>query len=300
MARDATQHLLAFVAVAREGSFTRAAGKLGVTPSALSHAVRNLESAMGVRLLERTTRRVSSTEVGDRLLQAVASNLDEIEAKIATISALRHEPMGTVRITATDFVADTLLWPRISPVLHRYPRIKVDIITSYQMTNVVSDRFDFGVRSGSQVDKDMVARRISADYRRVIVGSPAYFERKAAPATPQDLMSHSCIAMRLASSGAIYSWGLKKGKKSRQVRVGGQLTFNNTYQILDAALSGCGLAFTPEPLVQAHVSSGRLKIVLEDWSPASPGFFLYYPRRGQHSRAAALILEALVGQAEPG
>jgi DNA-binding transcriptional LysR family regulator len=293
MARDSSSALLSFVAVAREGSFTRAAAALGITQSALSHAIRGLEMAMGVRLLNRTTRSVSATEAGAQLLQRVGPNFDEIEAELAAIRALRDEPTGTVRITSTDFVTDTILWPRLSPLLKRYPQIKVEISTSYKMTDIVADRYDFGVRSGSQVEKDMVSERISPDYRRVIVGSPAYFDAKPPPSTPEDLMSHSCIAMRLASSGGLYSWGLQRGRNKLQVRVGSQLTFNNTYQILNAALSGCGLAFTPEPLALEHVLAGRLQMVLEDWYPTSPGFYLYYPVRSQQSRARTLVLEAL-------
>jgi DNA-binding transcriptional LysR family regulator len=293
MARDTISDVLAFLAVAKERSFTRAAAKLGVSQSALSHTVRGLEERMGVRLLTRTTRSVSPTDAGERLLQTVAPRFEEIEAELAAVSELRDKPAGSVRITAIDFVADTILWPKLSPLLLQYPDIRIEISTSYKMTDIAAERYDLGVRSGSQVAKDMVAVRISPDYRRVIVGSPSYFKMHAPPMTPDDLMRHNCITMRLATSGGLYAWELKKGARELQVRVGGQLTFNNTYQILHAALSGSGLAFTPEPLAQAHVAQGSLQMVLEDWYPTSPGFHLYYPSRRQQSRALALVVDAL-------
>ncbi|XAH22729.1 LysR family transcriptional regulator [Xylophilus sp. GW821-FHT01B05] len=293
MARDSISNLLAFVAVARERSFTRAAAELGVSQSALSHTISGLEAKMGVRLLTRTTRSVTPTEAGKRLLQTVVPNFEEIEAELAAISALRDKPMGTIRITTTDFLTDVILWPRLSPLLKQYPDIRIEITNSYRLTDIVAERYDFGVRSGSDVAKDMVAVRIYPDYRRVIVGSPSYFKTHASPETPEDLMGHNCITMRLASSGGLYAWELKKGRRALQVRVGGQLTFNNSYQILHAALSGGGLAFTPEPLAQEHVSAGRLHMVLEDWYPTSPGFYLYYPSRRQPSRAQTLVVDAL-------
>jgi DNA-binding transcriptional LysR family regulator len=293
MARDNISSLLALVAVARERSFTRAAVELGVSPSALSHTISGLEARMGVRLLARTTRSVTPTEAGARLLQTVVPNLQEIDVELAAIAAQREVPSGTIRITSTDFLVDTLLWPRLSPLLKQYPDIRMEISTSYRLTDIVAERYDFGVRSGSDVAKDMIAVRIYPDYRRVIVGSPAYFKTHAAPSTPEDLLGHNCITMRLASSGGRYAWELKKGRRALQMRLGGQLTFNNTYQILNAALSGVGLAFTPEPLAQEHVAAGRLRMVLEDWYPTSPGFYLYYPSRRQPSLAQTLVVDAL-------
>lgn len=293
MARDSISSLLSLVAVARERSFTRAALRLGVTQSALSHTIGALESQMGVRLLDRTTRSVSPTEAGRRLLETVAPNFEEIEAELAAISALRDQPSGTIRITSTDFVTDTILWPRLSPLLKQYPDLRIEITTSYRLTDITAERYDFGVRQGSDVAKDMVAARLAPDYRRIIVGSPSYFEAHAVPKKPDDLVAHRCISMRLASSGGLYAWGLQKGDKALQVRVSGQLTFNNSYQIVQAAVLGNGLAFTPEPLAEAHVRAGRLRRVLEDWYPTSPGFHLYYPSRRQPSRAATLVLEAL-------
>lgn len=293
MARDRISSLLALVAVAREGSFTRAALQLGLTPSALSHAVSALEATIGVRLLERTTRSVSPTPAGRRLLETVAPNFEEIEAELAAVSALRDQPAGTIRITSTDFATDTILWPRLSPLIKQYPDLRIEITTSYKLTDIAAERYDFGVRQGSDVAKDMVAARLTPDYRRVIVGSPSYFDVHAPPRQPEDLSTHNCITMRLASSGGLYAWGLKKGRRSLQMRVGGQLTFNNSYQIVQAALHGNGLAFTPEPLARPHVDAGRLRMVLEAWYPTSPGFHLYYPSRRQRSRASMLVLEAL-------
>lgn len=293
MSRDSISSLLAFVAVARERSFTRAALQLGVTQSALSHGVSALEGKLGVRLLTRSTRSVVPTEVGERLIRSVAPNFSEIEAELAAVSALRDQPSGTIRITSTDFVTDTILWPRLSPLLQQYPDLRIEITTNYRLVDIAAERYDFGVRPGSDVAKDMVAARLAPDYRRVIVGSPAYFKTCALPSEPQDLLAHNCITMRLASSGGLYAWGLKKGRRALQMRVGGQLTFNNSYQILQAALNGNGLAFTPEPLAQPHVAAGRLRMVLEDWYPVSPGFHLYYPSRRQSSRASLLVLDAL-------
>lgn len=293
MARNHISSLLALVAVAREGSFTQAAASLGVSQSALSHSVSGLEAKMGVRLLTRTTRSVTPTEAGERLLQTVRPNFEEIQAELAAISELRDKPSGTIRITALDFVTDTLLWPRLAPLLQQYPDIKLEITTSYKMVDIAAEGYDFGVRSGSEVAKDMVALRISPDYRRLIVGAPAYFRRHAPPLTPDDLMAHNCITMRLPSSGGLFAWELKKGRRDIQVRTGGQMTFNNTRQILAAAVAGSGLAFTPEPLLQEHIAARRLRSVLDDWAPTSAGFHLYYSSRRQPSRAFSLVLDAL-------
>jgi DNA-binding transcriptional LysR family regulator len=293
MARDTIGDVLSFLEVAKERSFTRAAEKLGVSPSALSHTVRALETRMGVRLLNRTTRSVTPTDAGQRLLDTVAPQFEAIEAEVAAVSELREKPAGTIRITALDFVADTLLWPRLAPLLLRYPDLRIEISTNYAMADIAADRFDLGVRTGSNVAKDMVAARISADYRRVIVGSPSYFETHGIPKEPDDLAQHNCITMRLTSSGGLYAWRLVRDGEGLQLRVTGQFVFNNSYQILGAALAGSGLAFTPEPLAQAHVAAGRLQMVMEEWYPTMPGFHLYYPSRRQQSRALALVIEAL-------
>jgi DNA-binding transcriptional LysR family regulator len=293
MARNTITDVQAFLAVARERSFTRAAVHLGVTPSAISHTVSALERRLGVRLLHRTTRSVATTEAGERLVLKLGPRFEHIATELSAVSALADRPSGTVRITALDFVADTILWPRLSPLLGQYPGLRLEINNSYRMTDIAAERFDFGVRAGSQVDKDMVAVRISPDYRRLIVGTPGYFEAHGVPQHPDDLLQHNCITMRLATRGALYPWELKSGNEAFQVRASGQWTFNNTYQILGAALSGSGLAFTPEPLAQPHVAAGRLRMVLQDWCPTAAGFYLYYPSRRQQSRAQALVVDAL-------
>jgi DNA-binding transcriptional LysR family regulator len=294
MPDDPLSHLLTFVAVAEARSFARGAEKLGVTASAASHAVRALETKTGVRLLDRSTRSVTPTAEGQRLLEGVAPSLAAIDAEVASIGELSQRPAGTIRITALDFVAETILWPRLWPLLAAYPDVRLEINASYRMIDIVAERFDFGVRAGAQVAKDMVAVRISADYRRAVVGSPRYFERHPAPVEPAELLRHDCITMRLATSGGRFPWELRrKGGRARTLRVAGQHTFNNTQQILGAALSGVGLAFTPEPLARPHIEAGRLHPVLQEWWPAAPGFFLYYPSQRQHSKAQALVIDAL-------
>lgn len=294
MPNNQLSHLLVFVAVAEARSFVRGAEKLGLTASAASHAVRALETQTGVRLLDRTTRSVTPTPAGRRLLQSVAPSLVAIDAEVLAVTKLSERPAGTVRITALDFVAQNFLWPRLWPLLARNPDIRLEINASYRMTDIVTERFDFGVRAGAQVAKDMVAVRISPDYRRAVVGAPSYFERHALPANPSDLMAHNCITMRLATSGGRFPWELRrKGGRSQSLKVSGQHTFNNSQQILSAALAGVGLAFTPEPLARPHLDAGRLQAVLQDWWPAAPGFYLYYPSQRQHSKAQALVIEAL-------
>lgn len=293
MPRDNFADLLAFIAVARERSFTRAAAQLGVSQSALSYTIRALETRLGVRLLTRTTRSVAPTEAGERLLQNLAPRFDEIEAELSAVAELRDKPAGTVRINATDYVIRTLLWPRLAPMLRDYPDLKVEFVTDYGLSDIVAQRFDIGVRLGDQVAKDMIAVRIAPDLRMAIVGAPAYFERRARPATPQDLTGHDCINLRLPTHDALYAWELARGDQSLQVRVDGQVTFNGTYEMLDAALAGYGLAYVPSDLVEPHVAAGRLECVLDDWCPTFPGHHLYYPSRRQSSRALALIVDAL-------
>jgi DNA-binding transcriptional LysR family regulator len=292
MARDRIGDVMAFLTVARERSFTRAAAKLGVSASALSHTVRGLEESLGVRLLTRTTRSVSATEAGERLLQSVGPRLAEVESELAAVSDLADTPKGTIRITSTDYAIDTVVWPRLAPLLATYPDLKVDIAIDYGLVDVVAQRFDLGIRSGDQVAQDMVAVRIGPDLRRVIVGAPAYFATRPLPRKPEDLLAHNCIALRFASGG-LYAWELKKGRRELQVRVEGQATFNGAYQILHATLSGVGLAFMPEDLAAPHVAAGRLQYVLEDWCPPCPGLYMYYASRRQPSRALALVIDAL-------
>ncbi|PJI97636.1 LysR family transcriptional regulator [Acidovorax sp. 69] len=292
MARNPLHDILAFLAVAREQSFTRAAGKLGVSQSALSHTIRTLEARMGVRLLIRTTRSVSPTEAGERLLQAVGPELEAIEAEIAAVSDLQGKPGGSLRITATDYAADQVLRPRLAPLLRRYPDIHIEIHVDYALTDIVAQRYDLGVRWGDQVAKDMVAVRVGPDVRSVIVGAPAYFAHRNPPASPQDLVHHNCIGLRLAS-GEMHAWELNDGQRELRVQVQGQAVFNGVYQILAAALDGCGLAFLPEDLVQQHVEAGRLCAVLCHWAPVIPGLHVYYSQLRPGSRALELVIDAL-------
>ncbi|KWF25069.1 LysR family transcriptional regulator [Burkholderia pseudomultivorans] len=293
MPRDNFADLLAFIAVARERSFTRAAARLGVSQSALSYTIRALETRLGVRLLTRTTRSVSPTEAGERLLRNLAPRFDEIEAELSAVAELRDKPAGTVRINATDYVIRTLLWPKLSPMLRDYPDLKVEFVTDYGLSDIVAERFDIGVRLGDQVAKDMIAVRISPDLKMAIVGAPAYFAQRARPVAPRDLVAHDCINLRLPTHGALYAWELAKDGDTLQVRVDGQVTFNGTYEMLDAALDGYGLAYVPADLAAPHVAAGRLDSVLDDWCPTFPGHHLYYPSRRQSSRALALIVDAL-------
>ncbi|WP_069865863.1 LysR family transcriptional regulator [Pseudomonas citronellolis] len=293
MARENYADLLAFIAVARERSFTRAAAQLGISQSALSHVIRGLEARLGLRLLTRTTRSVSLTEAGEQLLEGVAPRFEEIEAELSAVGELRDKPSGTIRITATDQAINTILWPRLAGVLRDYPDVKVEFVIDYGLTDIVSDRFDIGVRLGSQVAKDMIAVRIAPDMRMTVVGAPAYLEGKALPRTPQDLTRHTCINLRLPTRGGMYAWELRKGKRELQVRVDGQVAFNGSYQILEAALAGYGLAYLPEELARPHVDAGRLRYVLEDWFPTFPGLHIFYPSRRQSSRALKLVVDAL-------
>jgi DNA-binding transcriptional LysR family regulator len=293
MARDNINDILVFFEIARERSFTRAAAKLGMTQSALSHIIRALEARLGVRLLTRTTRSVSPTEAGERLLQNVAPRLEEIEAEIAAVGELGDKPAGTVRITAIDHVIDTILWPRLAQLLPQYPDLHLEISSDYRMVDIAAERYDIGVRFGDQVDKDMIAVRLTADVRMMIVASPGYFGAGPLPSSAQDLQKHNCITLRLSGSGGIYAWELRKDGRDLEVRVRGQAIFNSAYQILNAALSGCGIAFVPEDLAAIHVRAGRLISVMEDWCPTFPGLHAYYPSRRHSSRALRLVIDAI-------
>lgn len=293
MARDNLSDILVFFAVARERSFTRAAAKLGMTQSALSHIIRSLEHRLGVRLLMRTTRSVSPTEAGERLLQNVAPRFEEIEAEIAAVSDLGDKPVGTIRITATDHVISNVLWPRLAPVLLQYPDIRVEISSDYRMVDIAAERYDIGVRWGDQVDKDMVAVRMTADVGTMIVGAPDYFAHRPIPASVQDLVKHNCIGLRLATSGGVYAWELQHEGRQIEARPRGQFIANGVYPMLEAALSGCGLAYLTEDLVAHHVREGRLVSVMEDWCPRFPGLHAYYPSRRHSSRALTLVIDAL-------
>ena len=293
MQRGSLDQLVAFVAVARERSFTNAAAKLRVSQSALSHTVRELEERLGVRLLTRTTRSVSPTEAGERLLRNIGPRFDEIEAELAAVGELRAKPAGTIRITATEFAIDTVLVPKLAPLLREYPDIKVEMIVDYGLTDIVAQQYDAGVRSGEQVAKDMIAVRIAPDMRMAVVGAPSYFATRLEPKKPQDLIGHNCINLRLPAHGSLYAWEFEKGSRELRVRVEGQLTFNGTAQLLNAALAGCGLAYAPEGLVEGHVAKRRLRRVLADWCPPYSGYHLFYPSRRQSSAAFALVVDAL-------
>jgi len=300
--REHLSEILDFLAVARERSFTRAAAQLGVSQSALSHAVRSLETRMGVRLLTRTTRSVSATEAGERLIHSVAPRLAEIEAEIAAVSELSDKVAGTIRLTAIDHVVESIVWPRIGPVLHQYPDLKVEISTDYRMVDIAAERYDIGIRWGDQVQQDMVAVRLTPDERLTIVGAPSYLRTHGVPANPQDLLRHNCSTLRLASSGGIYAWELEQGEHKVEVRVGGQTVFTSVYPMLQAVLSGHGLAFLPEDLTQPHVEAGRLQRVMDDWCPSFPGLHAYYTSRRNSSRALKIVIDALrggTGIAEP-
>jgi DNA-binding transcriptional LysR family regulator len=293
MSRENINDLFAFLAVAQERSFTRAAGRLGISQSALSHTVRGLETRLGVRLLTRTTRSVSPTEAGERLMQTVQPRLEEIEQELAAISDLGDRPAGTIRITAIDHVVDSVLWPRLAPVLEKYPDVRVELSADYRLVDVAAERFDIGVRYGDQVQKDMVAVRLTPDVRMTIVGAPRYFETHKAPLTVQELARHNCITLRLSGSGGIYAWELRDGDRDVEVRVSGQVTCNGAYQMLKAALSGYGLAFLPEELTQPLVDAGRLRRVMDECCRSFPGLHAYYPSRRNSSRAMRLVIEAI-------
>jgi len=292
MAGENFHDLAAFIAVAQEQSFTRAATKLGVSQSALSQTIRGLEGRLGVRLLTRTTRRVAPTEAGERLLQTVAPRFEDINAELAALSELRDKPAGIVRITATENAAEAVLWPAVERLLPDYPDIKVEIIIDYGLTDVVAERVDAGVRFGEQVAKDMIAVRIGPDLRMAVVGSPAYFAKHPPPRIPQDLTTHNCINLRLPTHG-LYAWEFEKSGRELKVRVDGQLVFNTSALILNAAMAGFGLAYLTEQQVQEHLKSGNLVRALASWCPPYSGYHLYYPSRRQPTPAFALLVDAL-------
>ncbi|HEY1413729.1 MAG TPA: LysR family transcriptional regulator [Rhodopila sp.] len=293
MPRTDLNDIVAFLAVARARSFTRAAAQLGVSQSALSQTIRALEARLGLRLLTRTTRSVAPTEAGERLLQAAGPRLDEIDAELVALTALRDKPAGTIRITAHDHAVRAVLWPALETLLPAYPDIKVEIVIDYGLTDIVAERFDAGVRSGEMVAKDMVAVRIGPDMRSAVVGAPSYFAKRPRPDTPQDLTTHNCINLRLPTHGGLYAWEFERGGRELRVRVEGQLVFNGTAPMLDAALAGFGLAYVPEDSVRAHLADGRLIQVLAAWCPPYPGYHLYYPSRRQPTPAFALLVHAL-------
>jgi len=285
--------IMAFLAVAREKNFTRAAAGLGVSQSALSQTVRGLETRLGLRLLTRTTRSVAPTEAGERLLRAAGPRLDEISAELAALTELRDKPAGTIRITTHDHAVRSVLVPALEKFLALYPDIKVEVVVDYGLTDIVAERFDAGVRSGEMIARDMVAVRIGPDLRAAVVGAPSYFATRPVPKTPRALTEHNCINLRLPTLGGLYAWEFAKGRRELRVRVDGQLVFNASAPMLDAALAGAGLAYVPEDDVQSYLAEGRLIRVLSDWCPPYPGYHLYYPSRRQPTSAFSLLVNAL-------
>lgn len=299
MPKENLNDLHAFMAVAQTRSFTRAAAQLGLSRSALSHAMLALEARLGVRLLTRTTRSVSPTEAGARLLSVLSPRLSEIQQELESLTAMRDKPAGTVRITAHDHAIVTALWPRLLPLLRQYPDVQIEFSVDYAMTDIAAQRFDAGVRVGNRVDKDMIAVRIAPDLRMAVAASPGYLAGRSLPATPQELTEHCCVNLRLPTHGGLYAWDFEKDGRALSVRVNGQTVFNNTFLMLQAALDGMGLAYVPYDLVKPHIEAGRLAPVLEDWWPVFPGYHLYYANRRQLSPALALVIEALRYRHDP-
>ncbi len=293
MRRDDLIDLNALLVVAEERNFTRAAARLGTSQSALSHAIRRLESRLGVRLLARTTRSVAPTEAGERLIGTLGPAFEEIDAGLEALGELRERPAGTVRITAADHAAETVLWPALAPLLRGHPDIKVEICVENGFTDIVAGRFDAGVRLGESIEKDMIAVPIGAEIRMIVVGAPAYLAGREAPRFPQDLSGHQCINLRLPTLGGIYAWEFEKKSRKLKVRVEGQLVFNDTALARAAAVDGFGLAYLFEDDVAGQIERGDLVELLADWTPPFPGYHLYYPSRRQQSPAFALIVDTL-------
>ena len=293
MARENYNDLLAFLAVARERSFTRAAAQLGVSQSALSHTIRALEARLGLRLLTRTTRNVAPTEAGERLFHALTPNFEDIDAALAGLGELRDKPGGTIRITSSEHAASTILWPALRRLLPDYPDIHVEVITDSSLTDIVAGRFDAGIRLGEQVAKDMVAVPIGPPKRMAVVGAPGYLAGRPPVKKPGDLTGHDCINLRFLTHGGLYAWEFEKNGRALNVRVEGRLAFNDVRQIRRSALDGFGLACLPEDMVREDIAAGRLRRLLADWCPPFPGYHLYYPSRRQPSPAFALLVAAL-------
>lgn len=293
MAKTNLNDLLAFVSVAREGSFTRAAAQLGVTQSAVSQAVSGLEARMDIRLLTRTTRSVSTTPAGERLMRTVGHRFDQIEAELAAITELRDKPAGSVRITSGDHVLRTTLLPKLTPLMQEYPDVHIEFDVAYGMRDIVADRFDAGVRLGDEIDKDMIAVPIGPKLRMAAVATPDYWARHPMPKSPRDLIDHRCINIRFPTLGGLYVWEFERGGRQQNVRVTGQATFSATHHIVAAALDGLGVAFLPEDEFAPHIADGRLVQALKNWCPPFPGYHLYYPSRRQPSPAFRLVVDAL-------
>jgi len=292
MARESLNDLAAFVTVAQEKSFTRAAAQLGVSQSALSHSMRGLESRLGVRLLTRTTRSVSPTLAGQRLLDTLVPRLDEIWNELSAVGDMRDTPAGTIRITATDYAIKYVLWPKLKALLREYPDIKIELANEYALTDIAANQYDAGVRLGEQITNGMISVRIGPDIRFAVVGSPDYFSQHATPQALEDLINHQCVNLRLSTHGGLYAWEFEKDGHEVKVRVEGQVVFNDMFQVIDAALEGFGLAYIPEETVAEYIATGRLIRVLTEFCPTWEGLHLFYPSR-QSSRAMSLVVETL-------
>jgi len=293
MLKENFNELQIFLVVARERSFTKAAGKLGVSQSALSHAIKSLEERLNIRLLTRTTRSVAPTEAGERIIACLEPRIADLEQELESLIQLNGTASGNIRLSAGEHAARSLVWPKLKPFLREYPDIRVDLVVDNGFVDIVDGRFDAGVRLGESIAKDMVAVRIGPDMRMAVVGAPSYFAANPAPESPHDLQNHRCINMRLPTAGGLYHWEFEKDGKPLRVRVEGQVTFNLLAERIDAVLSGFGLACVPENMIQDHVTSGHLVQFLQAWCPTFPGYYLYYPSRKQHPPAFALMIEAL-------
>lgn len=293
MLRDNLNDLVGFIAVARAGSFTKAAAKLGISQSALSHTISSLEKRLGVRLLARSTRSVSTTEAGERLLAKIGPKLDDINEELSVIGELSGSPSGTIRINAIEHAVKTFIWPKLAQTLKHYPDLNVEITADNRLIDIVAERYDMGVRFGESVPKDMIAVRISPELQMAVVGSPIYFKKTSIPISPDDLKTHNCINYRLPTLGGIYSWGFEKNQAKISIRLQGQVTFNNSYLAIEAALADLGIAYIPYEIAEDYISKGLLIRVLKDWCPPFSGYHLYYPNRHQPSSAFTTIVEAL-------
>ena len=293
MLKENINEFLLFIALAQEGSFTKAAAKLGMSQSALSHAIKALEERIKLRLFNRTTRSVSLSDAGERLLTIIEPRFTEIENELQLLKEDYHKAAGNIRLSSSDYATQYIIWPVVKQFAKEYPDIKVEINVENKLTDIVTERYDAGVRFGDQVAKDMIAVRISPDIRFLIVCTPAYLEGKSEPLIPDDLLKHQCINMRLNSNGGMYAWEFERDGKSSKLRVHGQFAFNSPNQVLDATLDNFGFAYLPDTMVNKYLEAGQLVSVLKEWSPLTPGLHLYYPSRGQHKLAFMLLLKAL-------
>ncbi|NJB79295.1 LysR family transcriptional regulator [Xanthomonas arboricola] len=293
MARENFNELQAFVLVAREGSFTRAAAQLGLSQSALSHSVRNLETRLGIRLLTRTTRSLSLTEAGERLFQAAAPRFEDLEADIASLTRYRDTPTGTIRINTAEYAATSIVWPRLSPLLPKYPDLRVEVSVDYGLTDIVADRFDIGIRLGEHLARDMIAVQLTPPLRMAVVATPGYFRHHVIPVHPSELSKHNCIGLRLPTHGGLMPWEFDRAGKTVRIHAEGQWTFNGSSAILRATLAGAGLAYLPDVMVASDIDGGRLVRVLHEWCEPFDGYYAYYPSRRQSSPALKVVIDAL-------